>query len=101
MKKNISIERAADLTINPGTHGSSDKEGLIVDIRSSWKINYLSWRKKKNFKGLIIKYEDLKQNPFIEFKKILDFLIKKENNKLSDKIRTLELKNWLNYLKIS
>ena len=28
-------------------------------------------------------------------------LIKKENNKLSDKIRTLELKNWLNYLKIS
>tara|TARA_B100000686_G_C16469644_1_gene801413 strand:- start:60 stop:854 length:795 start_codon:yes stop_codon:yes gene_type:complete len=28
-------------------------------------------------------------------------LIKKENNKLSDKIRTLELRNWLNYLKIS
>ncbi len=82
--QNISIERAADLTINPGTHGSSDKEGLIVDIRSSWKINYLSWKKKKNFKGLIIKYEDLKQNPFIEFKKILDFLKNYMELKLDD-----------------
>ena len=72
--QNISIERAADLTMNPGTHGSSDKEGLIVDIRSSWKINYLSWKKKKNFKGLIIKYEFLKKNKFVEFKKMLNFL---------------------------
>ena len=72
--QNISTERAADLMMNPGTYGSSDKEGLIIDIRSSWKINYLSWKKKKNSKGIIIKYEDLKKNPFLEFKKILNFL---------------------------
>ena len=70
----ISVERAADLMLNQGCYGSDDKDSLMIDIRSSWKINYLSWKKEKKFKGIIIKYEDLKKNPFIQFTKILNFL---------------------------
>ena len=39
-------------------------------------MNYLSWKKKKNCNGLIIRYEDLIDNPEKEFKKILTFLKK-------------------------
>ena len=70
----VSVERAADLMLNQGIYGSDDKDDLIIDIRSSWKINYLSWKKEKKFKGIIVKYEDLKINPFIQFTKILNFL---------------------------
>ena len=70
----ISVERATDHMLNPGSYGSDDKDGLMIDIRSSWKINYLSWKKKKKFKGIIVKYEDLKRNPFTQFTKILNFL---------------------------
>ena len=72
--QNISVERAADLMLNQGSYGSDDKDGLMIDVRSSWKINYLSWKKEKKFKGIIVKYEDLKKNPFIQFTKILNFL---------------------------
>ena len=40
---------------------------------SSWRINYLSWRNAK-YPKLIIKYEDLKDNSFDNFKKILKFI---------------------------
>ena len=59
--------------LNQGSYGSDDKDGLMIDFRSSWKINYLSWKKEKKFKGIIVKYEDLKINPFIQFTKILNF----------------------------
>ena len=72
--QNVSVERAADLMLNEGLYGSEDADDLIIDIRSSWRINYLSWKKEKKFKGLIIKYEDLKNNPFKNFTKILNFL---------------------------
>ena len=72
--QNVSVERAADLMLNEGSYGSDDKDGLMIDIRSSWRINYLSWKKEKKFKGLIVKYEDLKKNPFANFMKILNFL---------------------------
>ena len=73
-QQNVSVERATDLMLNPGTYGGNDKDGLIIDIWSSWKIHYLSWKKEKKFKGIIIKYEDLKKNPFAQFTKILNFL---------------------------
>ena len=46
----------------------------LAEISSSWKINYLSWKKKKKYNGIIIKYEDLIDNTENEFKKILTFL---------------------------
>tara|TARA_B100000029_G_scaffold339308_1_gene331485 strand:+ start:3041 stop:3868 length:828 start_codon:yes stop_codon:yes gene_type:complete len=72
--QNISVEKATDLMLNQNSFGSEDKDGLMIDIRSSWKINYLSWKKQKKFKGIIMKYEDLKKEPLIQFTKILNFL---------------------------
>jgi len=46
----------------------------LAELPGSWKINYLSWKKKKKFDGIIIKYEDLIDNTENEFKKILVFL---------------------------
>ena len=34
--QNISVERAVDLMLIQGSYGSEDKEGLMIDIRSSW-----------------------------------------------------------------
>ena len=48
----------------------------LAEIPGSWKINYLSWKKKKKFEGIVIKYEDLINDTENEFKKILIFLKK-------------------------
>ena len=48
----------------------------LAELPGSWKINYLSWKKKKKFEGIVVKYEDLIDNPKDEFKKILTFLKK-------------------------
>ena len=72
--QNVSVDRAAELMLNEGSYGSDDKDDFMIEIRSSWRINYLSWKKEKKFKGLIVKYEDLKKNPFENFTKILNFL---------------------------
>ena len=45
---------------------------------SSWSINYNSW-KNSNFEKIIIRYEDLIENPEINFYKIIAFL-----NKIND-----------------
>ncbi|MAJ23272.1 MAG: hypothetical protein CBC24_05385 [Candidatus Pelagibacter sp. TMED64] len=49
-------------------------EFKLVEMTGSWKTNYLSWKKKKDFKGIIIKYEDLLKDTTVEFKKVLVFL---------------------------
>ena len=46
----------------------------MAEIPGSWKINYLSWKKEKKFKGIVIKYEDLIDDTKKEFKKVLNFL---------------------------
>ena len=43
-------------------------------IKILGKINYLSWKKEKKFKGIVIKYEDLIDDTKKEFKKVLNFL---------------------------
>ena len=70
---NISIERTVDDLLNDNQVGFNGPYKL-AEIPGSWKINYLSWKKKKKFNGLIIKYEDLIDNTEKEFKKILNFL---------------------------
>ena len=95
---NIDLKEATKLLLNSGATGSSDKEGLVVDIRSSWKNNYLSWKKARKYKGLIIRYEDLVENSFLHFKKILLFLqnymdIKIDDKKIKNCINSCEFKN--------
>ena len=84
-QQNVSVERATELILNPGTYGHNDKDGTIIDIWSSWRNHYISWKKRKKFKGLIIKYEDLKKSPYIEFNKILNFLKNYMNFEIKEK----------------
>ena len=52
-----------------------ENQNGLIEFFSSWKINYLSWKRSKLPK-LIIKYEDLKMNSTDNFLKILNFLKK-------------------------
>ena len=63
----------------------------MIEIRSSWKVNYLSW-KNRDYPKLIIKYEELFTNTFDVFSKILKFLnnfkeIQIEKNKINETIK--------------
>ena len=53
----------------------------------SWAEHYKSWKNNKEFKVLFIKYEDLKENKFEIFKKIIDFIegLKTDKNKFNEK----------------
>ena len=63
--------------------GYNGKNGL-TEFTSSWKINYNSWKKKKKFPGILIKYEDMIDNTEKELKKTLSFLKDKLNLELDD-----------------
>lgn len=69
----IPVEKAVDELINENKVGYNGPAKL-AETPGSWKINYLSWKKKKKFGGIIIKYEDLIDDTEKEFKKILDFV---------------------------
>tara|TARA_A100001011_G_scaffold337315_1_gene367392 strand:- start:358 stop:1179 length:822 start_codon:yes stop_codon:yes gene_type:complete len=81
---NIKIENSVEDLLNKNFIGYNGEYSL-AELTCSWKINYLSWKKKKNFPGIIIKYEDFKDNPYNEFEKILLFLKDKINFKF-DKV---------------
>ena len=52
-----------------------DRSNKIPTLIGSWRINYISWKNKiQNY--LLIKYEDLLQNPYEEFFKISNYLEK-------------------------
>ena len=71
----LTIERSVNGLLNESEIGYNGPYKL-AEIPGSWKINYLSWKKKKNFNGIIIKYEDLIDNTEREFRKILTYLKK-------------------------
>ena len=58
---------------------------------SSWKINYISWVKKNNYKKIMIKYEDLIREPEKIFKELVLFVDKILNK--NTKINEQKLKN--------
>ena len=70
-------------------------------IITSWKINYLSWiEKNERLKTILIKYEDLIEDPKKPFEKIINFINKITNQseninykKLDNAIRTTNFKN--------
>jgi len=71
----ISTEKAVDELLNENSIGYNGPYRL-AELPGSWKINYLSWKKKKKYEGIVIKYEDLIDNTEKEFTKILYFLQK-------------------------
>ena len=72
---NISLEKALKNLLNENSLGIED-EDKMAELVSSWRINYQSWKKKKDYPGIVVRYEDLIDNTEKEFKKILVFLEK-------------------------
>jgi len=72
------------------------KDTDLPTVVSSWSNHYNSWKKmEKNY--LLIKYENLLNNPKDEFKKIIDYLDKNLNltfdtNKIENAIKNSEFK---------
>ncbi len=72
-------------------------DNKIPTLISSWKTNYLSWKNKtKNY--LLIKYENLLENPYLEFGKISRYLenhlnVKFDEKKIKKAIETCSFRN--------
>ena len=60
-----------------------NRANKVPTLISSWRVNYLSWKNKiQNY--LIVKYEDLLENPQKEFFKIAKFMEKLMNCKFEE-----------------
>ena len=83
----LSIDGACDFLITPQIIGNTkkweDKETGMQCLLGKWSDHYRSWTRNKN-NLLLIKYEDLIQNPENEFKKIIYFLKKYLDIKTDD-----------------
>ena len=58
----------------------------------SWSSHYKSWKNTNSFKILFIKYEDLENNKFDTFKKIVNFI-----NTLKNDNQSIDEKKFINY----
>ena len=86
---NIPFEKSVEIICNENQFEANEKN--LIEIRSSWRVNYLSW-KNRDYPKLIIKYEELFTNTFDVFYKILKFLsnfkkIEIEKNKIKETIK--------------
>ena len=68
---NISFNQSVDDLLDEKIFATND--GNLLEFRSSWSINYLSW-KNRVYPKLILRYEDLCSDTFQNFKKILNFI---------------------------
>ena len=68
---NISFDQSINDLLDENISATNDD--YLFEFRSSWKVNYLSW-KNKSFSKIIVKYEDLHHDAFKNFKKILNFV---------------------------
>ena len=69
-----SIEFTLNIMINKSAREKMDNKGNDETILGSWSENYKSWRDYNSVKKIIIKYEDLIQNPYETFFKIINYL---------------------------
>ena len=92
---NIPFERSVEIICNENQFERNEKN--LIEIRSSWKVNYLSW-KNRDYPKLIIKYEDLFTDTFDVFYKVLNFLgnfkkIQIEKKKIEETIKICSFEN--------
>ena len=59
---------------------STDADYSNFTFLGSWSSHYKSWKNTNDFKTLFIKYEDLENNKFDTFKKIINFVNTLKNN---------------------
>ena len=83
----LPIDRASDFLMTPQIIGNSkgweDKETGMQCLLGKWNDHYRSWTRNKN-NLLLIKYENLIQNPEKELGEIINFLKKYVNVKTND-----------------
>ena len=97
----LPIDSVCDFLTTPQIIGNTkkweDKETGMQCLLGKWNDHYRSWtRNKNNF--LLIKYEDLIQNPETELEKIINFLkkyldVKTNDNKNKKILETTSFKN--------
>ena len=68
---NISFNQSVEDLLDEKIFATND--GNLLEFRSSWRVNYLSW-KNRTYPKLILRYEDLHSDTFQNFKKILNFI---------------------------
>ena len=83
----LTIDKASDFLMTPQIIGNSkgweDKETGMQCLLGKWNDHYRSWTRNKN-DLLLIKYENLIQNPKNELGKIINFLKKYVNVETND-----------------
>ena len=74
----LSIDDTIDLMTNStsGELHTYKNKSFRITIMGSWSDNFNSWKNFKKINPLIIKYEDLKIKPLIQYEKIVDYLEK-------------------------
>ena len=96
-----SINKSCEFLLSPQIIGNGksfkEKQGGLYNLLGKWNEHYISWTKNKN-NLLLIKYEDLIQDPHNELEKIINFLKKyldiKTNDQKNKKIlETTSFKN--------
>ncbi len=97
----LTVDKASDFLMTPQIIGNSkrweEKETGMQCLLGKWNDHYRSWTKNKN-NLLLIKYENLIQNPENELKKIINFLKKylnfeTDNNKNKKILETTSFEN--------
>ena len=96
---NISFNQSVDDLLDEKIFATND--GNLLEFRSSWSVNYLSW-KNRAYPKLILRYEDLCSDTFQNFKKILNFINDFKKTDITDaKIKqTVDLCNIKNLSKL-
>ncbi|MDB3890196.1 sulfotransferase domain-containing protein [Candidatus Pelagibacter sp.] len=96
-----SINKSCEFLLSPQIIGNGksfkEKQDGLYNLLGKWNEHYISWTKNKN-NLLLIKYEDLIQDPHNELEKIINFLKKyldiKTNDQKNKKIlETTSFKN--------
>tara|TARA_B100001123_G_scaffold389565_1_gene466422 strand:+ start:192 stop:1007 length:816 start_codon:yes stop_codon:yes gene_type:complete len=91
----IPIEKSVEIICNENQFEKNEKN--LIEVRSSWRVHYLSW-KNRNYPKLIIKYEDLFLNTFDVFLKVLKFInnfkkIKIDESRINETIKICSFEN--------
>ena len=70
------IDKTLDLVLEDDSKGNlfEGKNNVIGEVRGSWSQHYNSWKYSNLKEKIIIKYEDLINNPFNTFSKVINYL---------------------------
>ena len=83
--KTLHKQQVIDRLTNEKLYCHVSKKNIFdIEVLGSWKFNYISWRDGvSEVPKIIIKYEDLLNDPFNTFKKIFVFILKIINEDLN------------------